>query len=183
MPGLTDLNGTYAIDPTHTQIGFVVRHAMVTNVRGHFEGVSGLAKLDGSNPSASSVTVSLDAATVKTGNADRDAHLVSPDFFDAATFPELTFSSTGVTLVDDENVVVKGNLTIKDVTREVELPLEFTGRVTDPWGQDRIGFEGQLPVNRKDFGLTWNAALEAGGVLVSDKVKLTFEVSAVAQAA
>lgn len=183
MSGLTELNGTYAIDPTHTQIGFVVRHAMVTNVRGNFEGVAGQAKLDGANPGASSVTVSLDAASVKTGNADRDAHLVSPDFFDAATYPELTFTSTGVTLVDDENVAIKGDLTIKDVTREVEIPLEFTGRVTDPWGQDRIGFEGDLKVNRKDFGLTWNAALEAGGVLVSEKVKLTFEVSAVAQAA
>lgn len=180
MSGLTDLNGSYVIDPTHTQIGFVVRHAMVTNVRGRFTGLNGAAKLDGTNPAASSVNVALEAATVDTGNADRDAHLVSGDFFNAAEFPELKFASTDVKVVDDENVVVTGDLTIKDVTRQIQLPLEFTGRVVDPWGNDRIGFEGDVQVNRKDFGLTWNAALEAGGVLVSDKVKLTFEVSAVA---
>lgn len=179
MAGLTDLFGTYTFDPAHTQIGFVVRHAMVTNVRGQFPGVTGTAELHGDDPSASWVRVKLDVSSIDTRSADRDAHLRSADFFDAETYKAITFISKSVTLVDDDNVEIAGELRIKDVTRDVVLPMEFTGRATDPFGNERIGFEGALTVNRKDFGLTWNATLETGGVLVSDKVKLTFEVSAI----
>mgnify|MGYP000975272134 CR=1 FL=1 len=174
-----DLTGTYTLDPSHSRIGFVARHAMIAKVRGAFNEVSGTATIDGANPSVSSLEVTIQAGSIDTRDANRDGHLTSPDFFDVATYPTITFVATGFEVTGDDTVEVTGNLTIKDVTKPVTVPFEFGGAATDPFGNHRIGFEGQVSVNRKDWGLTWNAALETGGVLVSDKVTLEFEVSAV----
>ena len=181
MTTLRDLNGTYAIDPTHSRVGFVVRHAMVTKVRGAFT-VNGEAHFEGANPAASNINVTVDVASVDSGNADRDNHLRTSDFFAIEQYPTMTFTSTGVELVSDNEVNVTGDLTIKDVTRQVTLPMEFAGQATDPFGNERVGFEGSTTVNRSDFGLNWNAALEAGGVLVSEKATLEFEISLIKQA-
>ncbi len=174
-----DLAGTYTLDPSHSRIGFVARHAMIAKVRGAFNEVSGTATIDGANPAASSLEVTIQAGSIDTRDANRDGHLASPDFFDAGTYPTITFVATGFEITDDETVEVTGDLTIKDVTNSVTVPFTFGGAATDPFGNHRIGFEGQVVVNRKDWGLTWNAALETGGVLVSDKVTLEFEVSAI----
>ena len=182
MTQLTELQGTYVLDPAHTRIGFVTRHAMVTKVRGAFNDYSGEATIDGANPADSSLTVVVRTASIDTRQADRDAHLRSGDFFDAETFPELTFSGTDFTITGPGSVDVSGDLTIKDVTRPVTIPFSFEGVATDPFGNERVGFEGQTVIKRSDFGLTWNAALETGGVLVSDKVTLELEVSAIKQA-
>ncbi len=177
-----DLKGTYTFDPSHSRIGFVARHAMVTKVRGAFNEVTGTASIDGANPSASTLEVSIAVASVDTRDANRDGHLRGADFFDAETYPNITFTATGFRIVDDATVEVTGDLTIKDVTRPVTIPFEFGGAAVDPFGNSRIGFEGEVTVNRKDWGLTWNAALETGGVLVSEKVVLEFEVSAIKSA-
>ena len=176
---LKDLNGTFNLDPSHSRVGFIARHAMVAKVRGAFDEVTGTATIDGANPAASSLEVNIVAASIDTRDANRDAHLRSADFFDAETYPTLSFKATGFTILDDQTVEVTGDLTIKDVTRPVTVPFEFGGAAVDPFGNERIGFEGSVVVNRKDWGLTWNAALEAGGVQVSDKVTLELEVSAV----
>ncbi len=175
----TQLTGTYTVDPSHTHIGFVARHAMVTRVRGSFTDVDGTIRVDGDDPSASRVELTIDAGSVDTRSADRDAHLRSGDFFDVDNHPHVKFVSTAISAVDDTTYRVTGELTIKDVTRELTFDLTFTGAATDPFGNERIGFEGEITVNRKDWGLTWNAALEAGGVLVSENVTLEFAVSAV----
>ncbi|HMQ36569.1 MAG TPA: YceI family protein [Micropruina sp.] len=179
--GITAIKGTYVLDASHSQLGFVARHAMVTKVRGSFNEVAGTATIDGADPSASSLSVTIQAASVDTRSEGRDAHLRSADFFDAETYPELTFVATGFA-VDGDVVEVTGDLTIKGVTHPVTIPFEFQGAATDPFGNERIGFEGSVVVNRKDWNLNWNAALEAGGVLVSEKVTLEFEVSAIKQA-
>lgn len=181
MSGIADVKGTYVLDASHSQIGFVARHAMVTKVRGSFNEVSGTATLDGANPAASTLSVTMQVASVDTRNEGRDAHLRSADFFDAEQYPEITFAGTGFEVAGDE-VTVTGDLTIKGVTRSVSIPFEFQGAATDPFGNQRIGFEGSVVVNRKDWGLSWNAALEAGGVLVSEKVTIELEVSAIKQA-
>ncbi len=181
MASVTELTGTYAVDPAHTQLAFVTRHAMITKVRGTFT-ATGEATLDGANPAASGITVTADVASVNTGNSGRDDHLRSADFFDVENFPAMTFTSTGVEVVADDEIEVTGDLTIKDLTRQITIPLEYTGTVIDPFGNTRSGFEGSLPIKRSDFGLTWNAAIEAGGVLVSDKVTLEFDVALVKQA-
>lgn len=178
-PAVDELTGTWTIDPSHTSIGFVARHAMVTNVRGSFDEVEGVGSLDAADPTASSVTVTMRAASINTGNADRDGHLRSADFFDVETYPEVRFVSTAVVRGDAETFTVTGDLTIKDVTRPVTVDLAFTGVARDPFGNLRAGFEGETSVNRKDWGLEWNAALETGGVLVSEKVKLVLDVSAI----
>ena len=178
---IADLSGNFVLDPAHTTLSFVTRHAMVTKVRGSFESFEGAASVDGANPSASSLKVTIQTASVSTRNADRDAHLVSADFFDAEKYPTMTFVSTGFA-VAGETVNVTGDLTIKDVTRSVTFPLDYMGAATDPFGNPRVGFEGSVQVLRSDFGLTWNAALETGGFLVSDKVTLEFEISAIKQA-
>ena len=181
MTDYSDYEGTWVIDPTHTRLGFVARHAMVTKVRGQFEGFAGTLVIDAANPSASTATVTVQLASVDTGTPDRDAHLRSADFFDVENNKEMTFASTGVKQDGDEFVML-GDLTIKGVTRPVELELEPTGVATDPFGNVRAGFEGGTEISRKDFGLTWNVALEAGGVLVSDKIKIQLDVSAIKQA-
>ncbi len=175
-----DIAGDYTLDITHTRIGFSARHAMVTTVRGQFNEFEGAAHIDTANPSASSAKVNIRAASITTGQADRDGHLRSADFFDVETFPELSFVTTDVTRADATTWTVTGDLTIKGVTNPVSIDFESTGSAKDPFGNLRVGFEGSTSINRKDWGLTWNAALETGGVLVSEKIKLEFDVSAIA---
>jgi polyisoprenoid-binding protein YceI len=176
---LAALGGTYTIDPSHTRIGFVARHAMVTKVRGSFNDFEGTVVVDGDNLADSTAKVIIKAASIDTRNAQRDQHLRSNDFLAMDTYPEITFVSTRVRRGADREVEVTGDLTIRGVTREVSIPFTFEGAATDPFGNLRIGFEGSVTINRKDFGVNWNAPLEAGGVLVSDKVVLEFEVSLV----
>jgi len=174
-----ELTGRYTVDPAHTRIGFVSRHAMVTKVRGSFAEFTGTAVLDGEDPSRSSVEIVIQASSIDTRNADRDGHLRSNDFLQMEDYPEITFRSTEVTRTGEETLDVTGDLTIKGVTRQITVPFTFEGQATDPFGNVRVGFEGSATINRKDFGITWNAALETGGVLVGDKVGLEFEVSAI----
>lgn len=181
-PALAALTGDYVIDAAHSSIGFTVRHAMVTNVRGTFADHEGALHLDGSDPSRSTASIDVKIASVDTGIGDRDNHLRSGDFFDAETFPLMTFRSTGAGRTGGDTYRVTGELTIKDVTRPLSIDLEFGGSATDPYGNERVGFEGSAEILRSDWGLTWNAALETGGVMVSDKVKLTFDISAIKQA-
>ncbi|MFH8348301.1 YceI family protein [Streptomyces sp. NPDC018045] len=182
-PALAALTGDYTIDPAHSRIGFTVRHAMVTNVRGSFGTHEGTLHLDGADPARSTAAVDVTTASVDTGIADRDAHLRGTDFFDTDAFPLMTFRSTAAERVGGDTYRVTGDLTIKDVTRPLTIDLEFQGAATDVYGAERVGFEGSAEILRSDWGLTWNAALEAGGVMVSDKAKLTFDVSAVKAAA
>ena len=172
------ITGDYSIDPAHTRIGFSARHAMVTKVRGQFREFDAKAHVDTDNPSNSWAEVTINAASIDTGNADRDAHLRSADFFDVEKYPTITFRSTQVER-DGSDWTITGDLTIKDVTKPVTIVFEETGAAVDPFGNTRVGFEGEVTVNRKDWGLTWNAALETGGVLVSEKVKLEFDISAI----
>lgn len=176
---LAALTGAYTLDPAHTRIGFVARHAMVTKVRGAFNDFEGTAGIDGSDPSKSSVRVVIKAGSVDTRSADRDGHLRGGDFLDVGQYPRIVFASTGVSRLDDSRFRLSGDLTIKDVTKPVSIDFDFEGSAQDPFGNQRIGFEGSAVISRKEFGLTWNAALETGGVLVSDKITLEFEVSAV----
>jgi polyisoprenoid-binding protein YceI len=172
--------GTYAIDPAHSEVGFVARHAMVTKVRGRFAEVEGTLTI-GETVEQSGASATIKAASVSTGSADRDGHLRSPDFFDAATYPDITFATTGVR-ADGDGFLLTGDLTIKGTTRSITLPVEFDGVATDPFGNQRAGFSASTDVEREDWGLTWNAALETGGVLVSKKIKLQLDISAIKQA-
>ena len=173
--------GTYVIDPSHTEVGFVARHAMVTKVRGYFRAVEGqIVVADEFANSSATATMKVDS--VDTGNGDRDGHLKSADFFDAENTPEITFVSTGIKDVKGDEFTLVGDLTIKGITKPVELEAEFNGAATDPFGNARIGFSAETEVEREDWGLTWNAALESGGVLVSKKITLALDVSAIKQA-
>jgi len=176
-----NLTGDYAIDTTHTRLGFSARHAMVTTVRGGFTDFEGNAHIDTENPASSHVEIVINAASIDTGVADRDGHLKSADFFDVENNPRITFTSTKVER-DGDVCAVTGDLTIKGVTKPTTIEFEQTGSAKDPFGNTRVGFEGATAISRKEWGLTWNAALETGGVLVSDKVKLEFDVSAVKKA-
>ncbi|MGC9667972.1 YceI family protein [Planosporangium sp. 12N6] len=178
-PDLTALTGQYTLDATHTRIGFVARHAMVTKVRGAFNEFEGTANVDGADPSKSSASVTIKAASIDTRNEQRDGHLRTNDFLDPETYPEITFVSTAVQQLDETTFRVTGDLTIKGVTKSVTIDFSYEGAAKDPFGNLRIGFEGSTVINRKDFGITWNAALETGGVLVSEKITLEFEVSAI----
>ncbi|MCX4751681.1 YceI family protein [Kitasatospora sp. NBC_01287] len=178
---LTELTGEYVLDPAHTRIGFVARHAMVTKVRGFFKEFEGGAHLDGSDPARSSTTVTIKAASIDTGNEQRDGHLRNNDFLDAPAFPDIVFSSTGIEALGGDKYRLNGTLTIKDTTHPISLDVEYDGSARDPYGNLRVGFEGSTTISRKDYGITWNAALEGGGVLVGDKVVLEFDVSAVRQ--
>jgi polyisoprenoid-binding protein YceI len=173
------LTGHYTVDPAHSRIGFVARHAMVTKVRGTFNQFEGHGYFDVEDPSRSQLQLRIQAASIDTRNADRDAHLRSNDFFDMETYPEITYASTAVERLDDTTYRVAGDLTIKGVSKPVVVDFEYTGSAVDPFGNERLGLEGKVTVNRKDWGVNWNAALEAGGVLVSEKVTLEFEVSAI----
>ena len=182
---VADITGDYTLDVSHTRLGFSARHAMVTTVRGQFQDYTGHAHIDTANPAASKVEVTIQAGSIDTGNADRNGHLVSPDFFDVENNPELTFVSTEVERHSDSGEttwVITGDLTIKGVTKPVTIDFEQTGSAKDPFGNLRVGFEGSTAINRKDWDLTWNAALETGGVLVSDKIGLEFDISAIKQA-
>ncbi|MFI1092299.1 YceI family protein [Streptomyces sp. NPDC020917] len=181
-PALADVTGTYVLDPAHTRIGFVARHAMITKVRGSFHEFEGTLQLDGSDPSRSSASVSIQAESIDTGNADRDGHLRTNDFLDAPNHPKITFTSTKAEQLDENHFRLTGDLAIKGAARPISVDFEYTGTARDPFGNDRVGFEGEVTVSRKDYGLTWNAALEGGGVLVGDKVVLQFDVSAIKQA-
>ena len=170
--------GTWALDTTHTDVSFTARHLMVTKVRGRF-GVSGGAVTIAENPLDSSVEATIDVASVNSGEAGRDAHLLSADFFDVEHYPTITFRSTKVVAAGDGNYELTGELTVKDVTRPVTLDLEYLGTISSPWGDQRAGFSATTEVSRKEWGLEWNVALEAGGVLVGDEVRITIETELV----
>ena len=174
LNGLT--TGTWAIDPTHSEVGFVARHLMVTNVRGSFADVTGTVQV-ADDLTQSVATVTIATASVTTGTADRDGHLRSSDFFDVETHPQMTFRSTSF-----DGDTLTGDLTIKGVTKPVTLDVDFNGVATDPWGNDKAAFEATGELNRSDWGLTWNASLEKGGVLVSEKIKLVIDVQLAKQA-
>jgi polyisoprenoid-binding protein YceI len=175
---IDDVSGDYVLDPAHTRIGFSARHAMVTKVRGQFDEFEGTAHVDTANPANSSITVTIQAASVTTGNAQRDGHLKTPDFFDTQTYPTLTFVSTNVSR-DGAEWTVTGDLTINATTKPVTIVFEETGSARDPFGNLRVGFEGTTTINRVDWNLSWNSPLETGGLLVSEKVTLEFDVSAI----
>lgn len=176
----SSLTGTYTIDPAHSRFGFVARHAMVTKVRGQFNEFDGTIEVDANDPTKSSAELVIQAASIDTRNAERDAHLRSNDFFAMDEYPEIRFVSTAIEPGDDEDHFrVTGDLTIRGVTKSVTFDLEFTGAAIDPWGNIRIGLEGSTVVNRKDWGVSWNTALEAGGVLVSENVTIEFEIEGI----
>lgn len=176
---VAELTGTWTLDPTHTRIGFVARHAMVTKVRGAFNEFEGTAVIEGEDLSGSTVEVSITAASIDTRSEQRDGHLRSNDFLAMDDYPTIRFVSTDVRSTGATSFELTGDLTIKGVTRPVTIPFEFDGVATDPFGNQRAGFEGAVTINRKDYGITWNAALETGGVLVGEKIVLEFEVSAI----
>jgi polyisoprenoid-binding protein YceI len=172
----------WVLDPSHSEILFKVKHLMISNVRGEFRKFSAEANLDETNLIGSSVIANIDASSIFTNANDRDTHLKSADFFDSENYKELTFTSTSFTKADDDKYLLKGNLTIKGVTKEVVFDVEFGGVNKDPWGNEKAGFSLNGKINRKDWGLNWNAALEAGGVLVGEDVKISAEVQLVKQA-
>ncbi|WP_338783331.1 YceI family protein [Streptomyces sp. DG1A-41] len=181
-PDLAALTGDYTIDPAHSTLGFVARHAMVTNVKGSFQDFTGTLHLDGTDPSRSTASLDVVMDSIETGNADRDGHLKSSDFFKADEFPTMTFRSTAAESLGGDEYRITGDLTILGTTRPLTIDLEFNGAAKDPFGNERVGFEGKAEILRSEWGLTWNAALETGGVLVSDKIKLNFDVSAIRNA-
>jgi polyisoprenoid-binding protein YceI len=171
--------GQWRFDPAHTRIGFSTRHAMVTKVRGAFNEFEGSITVDAEAPERSKVELAIKVASIDTRNADRDQHLKTNDFFDAPQFPEITFVSDRVDQVDEGHFIVSGGVTIRGITREISIPIDFIGVERDPMGNLRAGFEGSRRINRQDFGLKWNTTLDSGGVLVSDKITLEFEVSVI----
>lgn len=172
----------WAIDPTHSEIGFKVKHMMFTNVSGKFDAFEASAETEGDIFEAAKINFSAQADSVNTGNTDRDNHLKSGDFFDAAQYPKLEFASTSFKKTDDENYELLGDLSLHGITKAVKLEVEYGGIGKDPWGNTKTGFTISGKFNRKDFGLTWNAALEAGGVLVSDEVRIHGDIQLVKQA-
>jgi polyisoprenoid-binding protein YceI len=175
---IEDIAGDYTLDVAHTRLGFSARHAMVTTVRGAFTEFEGTARVDTANPANSKVELTIKADSIDTGVADRDAHLRSADFFEIESHPEITFTSTNVER-DGDDWTITGDLTITGTTKPISIEFESTGSARDPFGNLRIGFEGSTTLSRKEWGLTWNAALETGGFLVSDKIKLEFDISAI----
>ncbi|MFY9807893.1 MAG: YceI family protein [Pseudonocardiaceae bacterium] len=176
---LDDVSGHYDIDVMHSRLGFVARHAMVTKVRGSFTEFAGSFDLDASHWPASTAQITVQVASIDTGNQQRDGHLRTNDFFDAPNHPQITFTSTRVAQTGEDTVAVTGDLTIKGTTRPITVELVYTGSAIDPYGNTRIGFEAISTINRSDFGITFNATLDTGGVLVSDKITLEFDISAI----
>ncbi len=174
-----ELTGDWTIDPAHSRIGFIARHAMVSKVRGGFNEFEGSLHLDADHPEDSTAQLTIQTASVDTRNEQRDGHLRNNDFFDVPSFPEITFVSRSVTRLDTEHFNVTGDLTIKGVTKPVEVQWELTGVATDPFGSLRVGFEGSTSINRSDYGVSFNAVLEAGGVMVSEKITLELDIEAV----
>lgn len=181
MASVNSYAGTYVIDASHSEMGFIARHAMVTKVRGSFTEFEGTAT-SGENLENAQIDLKINVDSIDTRNEDRNGHLKSADFFDAENYPEITFHSTNVAANGDDALKVTGDLTIHGVTKSVELDFDFTGEAQDPWGQTRVGFEGKAVINRRDFGLEWNTALDGAGLLVSEKITLEIEISAVKQA-
>lgn len=169
----------WVVDPTHTEVTFRVKHLMVSNVSGQFEKFDGQFETEGDNFSNAKIDFTIDVPSINTRNADRDAHLLSPDFFDADNFPKMTFKATDSSKVGEDEFKLTGDLTIRDVTKSITLNGEFGGIGQDPWGNTKAGFTINGKFSRKDFGLNWNAALETGGVLVSDEVRVQAEVQLV----
>ena len=180
-PSISTSASTWQIDAKHSLVEFAVKHMMFTTAKGRFSDVTGTIIDDEADPTRSSVEVEIAAASIDTRDENRDTHLRSGDFFEVDRFPTIRFKSTRVEPVGRDKLRVIGDLTIRDVTREVELDAELTGRGVNPWGQEVVGYTAETKINRKDYGLTWNAALEAGGVLVSDDVKITLEIQAAKQ--
>jgi polyisoprenoid-binding protein YceI len=178
---LADVTGDYTVDVAHTRIGIRARHAMVTTVRGSFTEFAGTAHLDTAKPAASSVTLRIATASVDTGVPDRDTHLRSADFLDVEKYPEMVFTSTDVEQLEEDVYRVTGDLTIKDVTRPITIDFALTGSALDPFGNMRVGFEGALAIKRSDWQLTYNSVLETGGVLISDRIQVEFDVSVIKQ--
>jgi len=176
------LTGTWDIDPSHSRVGFAAKHAMVTTVRGQFTDYTADVYLDEQNPANSRIKLEIKTASVESGNADRDKHLRTGDFFDIESHPTLVFESTKVEKADGDVYTLIGDLTINGVTNPVSVDWEVNGATTDPWGNFRAGFEGKATINRRDWGLQWNVGLDKGGVLVSEKIKLEFDISAVKRA-
>ena len=172
---------SWNIDASHTHASFTVRHMMITNVRGEFRNITGTVEFDEKNPTRSSVDVKIDASTVNTRDEKRDGHLKSPDFFDVEKYPYIAFKSKRAETIDDNSGRLIGDLTLHGVTREVALEVEYAGQAKSPWGTTSAGFSARTKVNRKDFGLNWNVALETGGVLVGDVVSVEIEVEIVKQ--
>ncbi len=176
----TDAVKVYTLDPSHSEVAFTVRH-LVTNVRGRFNDYSATIRMDTANPEASSVEFRVKTASIDTANADRDTHLRSADFFDVETYPEILFRSTSIKAVkggDEEVYNVTGTLDMHGVTKEITLPVTYLGAVKDPWGNDKAGFETTAKLNRKDFGMVWNVALDAGGWILSEDVKVHINLEA-----
>lgn len=168
---------TWKIDPAHSSASFKVKHMMISNVKGSFSGITGTLTEDTTNPIGSSVEASIDIASISTGDPQRDGHLKSADFFDAETYPTMTFKSTAVEKTGEGEYTVTGDLTLHGVTKPVTFDVEGpTAPGKDPWGNTRIGLEATTKINRKDFGLSWNSALETGGVLVGEDVQITLDV-------
>ena len=174
---------TFDIDPAHSNAGFKVKHMMISNVKGGFSGVKGAVEFDAAKPGNAKIEAVIDVNTINTGEPKRDAHLKSPDFFDAAKFPNLTFKSAKVSPTGKNKYMAIGDLTLHGVTKQVVLAVETTPEVKDPWGNVRMGATAATRINRKDFGLNWNQALEAGGVLVGEDVEISIEVELVKKAA
>jgi len=172
---------TCAIDPAHSEIGFKVKHMMFTNVSGKFNVFEATIENEDDNFESSKIKFSTEAASIDTRNSERDNHLRSADFFDVDNFPKIYFASTGIRTVDKNNYEVEGDLTIRGVTKNITLAVSYSGPMKDPWGNIKTGFSLSSKINRKDFGLTWNAVLESGGVLVSEEIKIVSEVQFVKQ--
>jgi len=168
---------TIAIDKTHSEATFQVRH-LVTKVRGRFTDLGGSIAFDEASPEASAVTFTIQAASIDTGTPDRDAHLRSEDFFHVEQYPAITFVSTAIRARGGNEFDVTGDLTMRGVTKRITLPVSYLGTARDPWGKEKIGFEAETTINRKDYGLVWNAALETGGFLVGDDVKISVSIQA-----
>lgn len=181
-PATTELT-TWQIDAAHSHVEFAVKHLMIATVKGRFATVSGTVSVNGDDPAGATVSVSIDAASIDTREPQRDAHLRSADFFDVEKFPTITFASTGVKRTGDDAFQLGGSLTMHGITRPITLAVTDEGRAKDPWGGERRAFSATGKVNRKDFGLLWNQALETGGVLVGDEVKISIEVELVKQPA
>jgi polyisoprenoid-binding protein YceI len=176
---LDDMSGHYELDAVHSRLGFVARHAMITKVRGTFAEFAGSFDLDAHNWPASTAQVTIQVSSISTGNAQRDGHLLANDFFDASDYPQITFTSTRVERTAEDTFAVTGDLTIKGTTRPVTVDFVYTGSAVDPYGNTRAGFEGISTIARSDFGITFNVTLETGGVLVSDKITLELDISAI----
>ncbi len=170
---------SYKLDNAHSQIQFTVRHMMISKVRGWFEKFDGTFDLNEQDPAKTSIEVKIDAASINTREPQRDGHLRSPDFFNAEQYPYLTFMSTRVDVLDSNHAKLYGDLTIRDVTKPVVIDVEFQGAAKSPWGASSYGFNGHTVINRKDWNLTWNVALETGGVLVGDEITIDIELELV----